>query len=327
MDLVFLLAAVLVAQVHGDCQDGWDHHDGNCYKPFILDRPARLNFHNALSACQELGATLPTVADSDTNALIQAYLPQPIGDEPRLAAWIGGKMIDTTADTIAWTESDAPGVTEAVEVAWRMWFRPNGEIFPKEIDDSCVSVMSNPDGSWRNPSCENQRHSYVCQKSSQCDVENCVGCVADDYCAKCAPGFFDIYDDGECHDLALACDIADGWKLLSRESQLCFKLATPAGGFSNSENPCGEDFGVPDSMEQSRFVVMELLKPSGTSAWINAFAEDYENTAWVPWFFRFNPATVTEENHCVMLSHRAGSWHNKPCRRSFPYVCKRQWNF
>jgi len=325
MKLVLFLAAVLVAQVHGDCDGDWDAHDGNCFKPFILDKPDRLNFEDAQHACEELGATLPTVADPDTNALIQAYLPQPIGDEPRLAIWTGGEMINTTADTMEWCESELPGAEEII-TTWRNWFRQSG-IFPKDIADSCVSIMNNPQGSWRNPSCETERLSYVCQKSSQCNVDNCVGCVADDYCAKCAPGFWDIYDDGQCHDLALACDIADGWKLMSRESQLCFKLAFPPGQFSQPGNPCGEDFGVPDSIEQSQFVVKELLKPSKMNAWINGFAEDYENTAWVPWFFRFNPARVTDENHCIMVNHKAGSWHNKPCRRSFPYVCKRQWNF
>jgi len=311
MKLVFFLVAAVVAQVNGDCGLGWAAHGGNCFKTFH-EKDDRTDFFSALGACADYGATLSTVADSATNMFVKNSLPEPIGEVPRLAAWIGGIMLDTTADTISWTEFDAPGGAVAVSAPWRNWFRSESDIFPKSLPDTCVTVMNDAKASWRNPPCLEKR-AYVCQRSLTCNVANCVGCVADDYCAKCEPGYYDVHNNGKCEPLNAACD--SGWALLSIASENCFTVM----------RDCGENFATIESADESNFVTATFLRPIKQNAWVNRDARtSFE--AWIHWYLRFNRASVTEENKCVMINKK-GIWHNKPCRRSFPQVCRKHWNY
>merc|ERR1719187_104416 len=318
-ELVLLLVTAAVFHVDAACDSDWTADGANCYKAYN-ERSDRKSFDKALSLCQELGATLATVGDASKNAFIAGLIDNPTAS--RLSVWIGAQCNNSDQNVLTWTESDAPGAS-TVTTAWRNWFNPPQlQPFPKDITDSCVTVMDGATGFYRNSKCA-RRHNYVCQKSADCNPDNCVGCVADNYCAKCENGYADVYNNGLCVDLSTACE--HGYTL-DFANQQCFKLSSAEVSFSEAAAECGGAiFARVADAEQSKF----LSNMISHNAWIN---EKWESRpGWVEESKRPPVPVTTDVNDCIMLPMAKGSrqdpkWQPTPCIKELPVLCVKDWN-
>jgi len=317
---VVILATIFHVNAQGEiCDDTWTIDGGKCYK-MVMDRA---NKDDALASCGMMGSTLATVLTEEKNEFIKAKI---LESGTRYSVLTGG-VLSADLGTLTWTE----GVEDSGYSHWAINFPKN------RGRDTCLAI--NKWGRWKNKNCE-KRQPYFCQKTLTCDVEHCVGCINDNYCAQCEDGYADIARNGTCVDYNLACD--DGW---SMHRDFCYKVMTYDEDFYTAMDTCADEEGSQTSLAvitsaAANLFISNLLRadlPESGHAWVGHTVDTNDNvyridtgaeTDYSNWATRF-PDARGAENECVSINdvNPQGRWKNQRCVKYLPFVCRKLWNF
>jgi len=322
LDVADSMLDTLALLENDECDESWtfDPDSSMCFSLFAA---TRRDWFEALDKCGDMGATLATVKSESTNVLVQDLVAK---SGSRYSPWLGGRIYEYDGEddwTVTWSQ-DTTMTTE---------YFPWATKFPKHVD-TVNCLKQNKWGKWRHKDCS-AAQPFVCMKLANplCDVANCEGCIEENYCAQCSPGYEDIYQTGKCQDLAHAC--TDGW-ILNRPEMLCYQKVEDRVDFPQAIELCTrlQSSLVPIHSEPTNDFIKKTF--SG-SMWVG-IKYDYDAAEWVyidsssavtftNWALRYPTECDVEKDDCCVMVGEQGQWKNERCSKYLPFICRRHWNY